>query len=178
MYPQLSGQITYPNPNFRARVDPSGAMLTKLGQIRNITIHPTESKYWKRYKIDELTTIGSVISQRNVDRNHLDHYICYTSSDELGACNFGSIQTFLIAPWGQEYAFLRQWTGVDFDPMIHQITSASEDRDWVLIELIYIMCVVGVQEERDLQINGRVLRQIVGPLIVRQTLLEKGLATS
>ena len=178
MYPQLSGQITYPNPNFRARVDPSGAMLTKLGQIRNITIHLTESKYWKRYKIDELTTIGSVILQRNVDRNHLDHYICYTSSDKLGACNFGSIQTFLIAPWGQEYAFLRQWTGVDFDPMIHQITSASEDRDWVLIELKYIMCVVGVQEERDLQINGGVLRQIVGYLIVRQTLLEKGLATS
>ncbi len=178
-YPQLIRPIHHPLPQSRVQVDSSGQLLAQLRQIANITFDPAEITYWRQCKLEESLTIGSVASQRKYDLNRIDHFVCYTSSDTPDSpCSFGSIHVFLRSPSGQDYAVIRRWTGLQSDTSIHQITYEGEDGEWVLVKPRYILCLVGVLKERDLEIEGRVLKIIVGPPTLTKNIIRRGLASS
>lgn len=177
-YPILSGLMTTPSSQFQVEAN-SAQIFRQPEQLENQSIHPTMIKYWKRCKLSTSLTIGSVVSQYNSDWNRINHFVCYANSDRTNApCAFGSIQIFLTSPSGKEYGILQQWTRPEYDAEIHQITYENETGGFVLIKPKDIICIVGVLKEKDMQMDARVLKMIIGPPILQQSIRERGLANS
>ena len=157
----------------------SGYILTQLEQLANQSSNPSLINYWKNCRLQEKLTIGSVASQGNRNRVRINHSVCYTDSDSPDSpCNFGSIQAFLTSSTEQIYWVLQRWTSPEYDAEIHQITYASEDGELILIEPKNIICIIGVLMEKDVQVEGRVLRMIIGPPVLQRSIRERCLGSS
>ena len=155
-YPECTGQIGLEHVNFRLQ----GAQLELLHDTIHTAVHLSEITYWKRCKLTTSLTIGSVASQRRSYKNRKNHYVCYAFDN--GACNFGSIYSFLRIPQGRQFALIRRWNGVERDLRVHQICIVGgEDGDWQLVELQHIICPIGLLVERDMA-TREVIRMIIG----------------
>ena len=178
-FPHPSDPMAVPPTQFQVETNSTGLILIQHEQIGMSSANHIVTKYWRRYKIDEKTTIGSLASQRNDITNRNDHYVCYVSSNTPNApCSFGSIKVFITSHSGQDYAILQKWTKPKFNNSYNKITFQSEDGNTVLVETIHIICIVGVIKKNIGRNDGRVSKMIVGPHVLLESIFERGLTTS
>jgi hypothetical protein len=64
------------------------------------------------------------------------------------------------------------WSGVAIDDDVHQITYAKENARIDLVQVVDILCLIGVLKEKD-EGRGRITKMVVGAL---QHVRERGIA--
>jgi hypothetical protein len=171
-YPQCTKEILHPDAATRL----TNEHIRRLSLLLGFSIdHGKDVKYFKRCQLSDLFIVGSERSQLNTVTNRKDHFICYGgtygSNTVPGGCHFGSVYLFFIIH-SSYYAVVSNWSGVAIDDDVHQITYAKENARIDLVQVVDILCLIGVLKEKD-EGRGRITKMVVGAL---QHVRERGIA--